>query len=325
MNSTSAIEPQKILMVRIAWMKYYEGRVNIDIPRSGAKYIKTNKNGGELNNFKNYKGKYYAYIPLFGSINIQNLGANINDEFIKGILVVFCATHPVEKGMRIVGWYKNATVYKYAQSNSFSEYYFIESDAKNVTRIDADNRFCNIPDTFGRSASFFFSLHPEKNSTFKKVKSYIQSGGKVDSIRPKKNTSKASLARQVNVEKRIKVEQSAIRLALNYYSERYGRDNVKSVEKDNVGWDLEVNIGSVNLKIEVKGLSGSKMLVELTPNEYKALIEKRQTYFLFIVTNALNKNPDFEIFSYFNRRNELVGHKKTIVKVSKVVGARISI
>ena len=33
---------QRILLVRTAWMKYYEGRAKIDPPMSGAKYIKEN-------------------------------------------------------------------------------------------------------------------------------------------------------------------------------------------------------------------------------------------------------------------------------------------
>ena len=51
---------EKILLCRIAWMKYYEGRAKIDIPRSGAKYIQKNKTGGEINTFKNRKNKVYA-------------------------------------------------------------------------------------------------------------------------------------------------------------------------------------------------------------------------------------------------------------------------
>jgi hypothetical protein len=316
------IDKTKILLVRTAWMKYYEGRANIDIPRSGAKYILHNKIGGEINNFKNRNGKFYGYIPFVSSVNITNLGADVSDESIKGVTVVFCATHPVEKGMRIVGWYNNATVFKNGQSNSYSKWYFIE--AEKAILVDADNRFCNIPNTFGRSASFFFSLHPEKKSTLNKVIAYIESGGKIESIQEKKKNSKTNLARQFDVETRIKVEKSAINIAQKYYSERYGKDNVKSVEKDNVGWDLEINTGSITLKIEVKGLSGSKIAVELTPNEFKALNKKQENYFLFIVTNALSKNPNFEVFARHRKSNVMIGNKKTQLTINKVTGARIN-
>lgn len=62
----------RILLVRTAWMKYYEGTTKTDIPRSGAKYIKENKNGGEIYNFKNRSGKIFGYIPNIIKLNIDN-------------------------------------------------------------------------------------------------------------------------------------------------------------------------------------------------------------------------------------------------------------
>lgn len=314
---------ERILLVRTAWMKYYEGRANIDIPRSGAKYILKNKKGGELNNFKNRAGKFYGYIPFVSSLNIQNLGAKTSDEKISGITVIFCATHPVEKGMRIVGWYENATVYRNRQSNKFNDWYFIEANAKKVTRIDAENRFCNIPNTFGRSAVFYFSLHPEKKETLNKVLNYINSGGALPEIENSQEGNSKS-PRQPDIDKRIKVETAAINLSKKYYSKRYGKSNVKSVEKDNVGWDLEISTGSVILKVEVKGLSGSKMAVELTPNEFKALSKRQETYYLFIVTNSLSSKPDYEIFSCQRKGDILIGNKKTELRINKVISARIN-
>ena len=324
MSVNLKLKPQNIILVRTAWMKYYEGRANIDIPRSGAKYILENKKGGELNNFKNRDGKVFGYIPFVPSVNISNLGASNIDDEIRGITVVFCATHPIEKGMRVIGWYKNATLYRKPKTNKFTNWYFAETEFKNATLIPAEDRFCNIPNTFGRTATFFFSKHPEKNETFIKVASYIESGGKIESTLKKRNNQKGNFARQVDVEKRIQVEKSAIEIAFKYYSERYGIENIKSVEKDNVGWDLEIATGSVILKVEVKGLSGSKMAVELTPNEFKALNKKHENYFLFIVTDALSKKPNFEVFSCVRKSNILIGHKKTELTINRVVGARIN-
>ncbi len=325
-NNTINIEMKspKILLIRTAWMKYYEGRANIDIPRSGAKYILNNKNGGELNNFKNRDGKYYGYIPFVGSVNIDNLGASPTDDKVNGVIVVFCATHPVEKGMRLVGWYKNATVFRNTQTNKHKDWYFVEAEAKNITRIEADNRFCNIPKTFGRSALFYFSLHPEKNKTLSKVLNYIQEGGNLP-VLTKQVKVGSGLSRQPDIEKRIQVEIAAINIAKKYYGDRYGIANVRSVEKDNLGWDLEILAGKTILKVEVKGLSGNKMAVELTPNEFKALNKKLETYFLFIVSEALSKKPNWEVFSCNRKSNILVGSKKTILNINKVISARICI
>ncbi len=324
MATKTKLLPQNILLVRTAWMKYYEGRANIDIPRSGAKYILENKKGGELNNFKNRDGKVFGYIPFVPSCNISNLGANDYDDKIENITVVFCATHPVEKGMRIVGWYNKATVYRHPKTNKFTNWYFAQTEFKNAFLIPAEDRFCNIPNTFGRSATFFFSIHPEKSETFNKVASYIQSGGKIEETFIKKNSQKDNFARQIDIEKRIQVEKSAIDIAFKYYSQRYGIENIKSVEKDNVGWDLEIITGSVILKVEVKGLSGSIMAIELTPNEYKALSRKQENYYLFIVTEALSKKPNYEVFSCSHDTNVMVGNKKTELTITEVISARIN-
>ena len=61
-----------------------------------------------------------------------------------------------------------------------------------------------------------------------------------------------------------------------------------------MGWDIEASgPGRVTLLIEVKGLSGEKVSVELTPNEYKQMTSKRHrdNYVLFVVTNCLGKRP----------------------------------
>ena len=73
--------------------------------------------------------------------------------------------------------------------------------------------------------------------------------------------------------------------------------SVNSVEKDNVGWDLNAVLARRGLKLEVKGLSGNQCVVELTPNEYKSLQSNNDSYRICIVSNAL-KEPRLEIFAY---------------------------
>lgn len=312
----------RILLVRTAWMKYYEGRVNIDPPMSGAKYITENKKGGEIYNFTKRKGKCYGYLPDLKCIKIENLGAKSSDEFIKNVIVVFCATHPVEKGMRIVGWYKNAIVYRNPQDNPNMEWgYHIQTEASNVKLIDFNNRFCNIPNTFGRCAIFYFSNHPEKTNTLNKVLKYINIGGKL--LYPVETKTRNKLPRQIDVNKRIQVEEKAIELATKYYSARYGINNVKSVEKDNIGWDLEIDTGNVILKAEVKGLSGNQLIVELTPNEYKVFDKKLNTYQLFVVTDALSKKPKSQVYTYQRKGNIWIGNDRNELNVREIMSARI--
>jgi hypothetical protein len=317
------IDNKRILLVRTAWMKNYEGRAKNDPPMSGAKYIQENKDGGEVYNFKNRNGKIYGYVPNITNLDIDKLGANPNDEYINNVTVVFCATHPIEKGMRIVGWYKKATVFRQTQENKYTWGNHIEANSINCKRIDFNNRFCNIPNTFGRSAIFYFSNHPEKSSTLDKILNYIDSNGTL--LYPEKSRKGGGSPRQNDVNKRLQVEKNAIELATNYYGERYGFENVKSVEKDNVGWDLEINTGKVILKIEVKGLSGSQLVVELTPNEFIAFNRKLDTYKLFVVTEALSKNKKIDIFTYQRKGNMWIGIDESLLEIKQIRSARITL
>lgn len=314
---------QRILLVRTAWMKNYEGRSKKDLPMSGAKYIQENKDGGEVYNFKNRNGKIYGYVPNISNLDIDKLGANSDDKFIENVTVVFCATHPIEKGMRIVGWYKKATVFRQSQQNKYSVGNHITAENSNCKRIDFDNRFCDIPNTFGRSAIFYFSNHPEKNKTLYKILDYIESNGTL--LYPKKSIKESFSPRQNDINKRIQVEKNAIQLATKYYSDRYGRGNVKTVEKDNVGWDLEINTSKVILKVEVKGLSGSQLIVDLTPNEYLAFKKKRDTYQLFVVTEALTANKKFEIFTYQSKGDIWLGNKNNQLDKKEITSVRLSL
>jgi hypothetical protein len=103
------------------------------------------------------------------------------------------------------------------------------------------------------------------------------------------------LQRQVDVFKRQRVEISAVETTIEYFEKL--NYIVISKEKDNVGWDLEATNNIETLLLEVKGLSGKIVSIELSPNEYQKSSEYKDQYKLCIVTNALVE-PKLEIFSY---------------------------
>jgi hypothetical protein len=63
---------------------------------------------------------------------------------------------------------------------------------------------------------------------------------------------------------RQKVEEAAIVKTTDHFIQCGFK--VSGHEKDNLGWDLEATKDRCHLKLEVKGLSGSDICVELTPN-----------------------------------------------------------
>ena len=112
-----------IVFLNIAYMKYYDGIAEDDEPVNGGKYVNENNDAAESNNFSviTVDGEKYCfgYVQTkSGTINLKTIyGCNAvnDDEYVEGIIVVWCAT-PKNGQRRIVGWYKNATVNKYEEN-----------------------------------------------------------------------------------------------------------------------------------------------------------------------------------------------------------------
>lgn len=119
---------------------------------------------------------------------------------------------------------------------------------------------------------------------------------------------------------RAKIERLAIEAAIKWY-EAKGYD-VNSVEKDNLGWDLEATSPGHTLKVEVKGLSGPRVVVGLTPNEYRSMRRStaRQVYRLFVVVDVLGKLKAEEF--QFNKKAGLwEGERGEPLNIREIVAA----
>ena len=53
---------KKVVFCEIAWMKYYSGVSEDDQPVNGGKYVKENKEVGEIYNFAPYNHQCYGYV-----------------------------------------------------------------------------------------------------------------------------------------------------------------------------------------------------------------------------------------------------------------------
>ncbi|MBL0049668.1 MAG: DUF3883 domain-containing protein [Bacteroidetes bacterium] len=304
---------EKIILCRTAWMKYYEGRANIDIPRSGAKYILKNKTGGEIYNFKNRDGKVFGNFPFISSLSLKNLDKTLNREYLENVTVVFCATHPTERIMRVVGWYRKSRLYETSQSNRYGSYYHAVTNFKNIHLIEEDDRIFKLPKTFGRSSLYYIALHPKKAKLLVALKNYIANNGKIEKVATKSKLIEG-IAFQPDIEKRLLVEQTAVNFAKQFYAKRYGgMKNIKSVESEKKGWDLEVKTDTFKINIEVKGQSGAELNVELTPNEFKAFNKCSQNYHLFVANEVLSNNPIIRVFKYQKKGSIWVANDKSVL------------
>jgi len=143
----------KTVFCNIAWMKNYVGVTEDDKPKNGGSYIKENDYGCECYNFRDYNGKCYGFVMINGQYKAleKYFDVSKDEAFVKDVLVVWVATNE-NKETRVVGWYKNATLYREEQyknsyinpSDEHNRYYHIEALAKDCFLIPEELRIFPI-------------------------------------------------------------------------------------------------------------------------------------------------------------------------------------
>lgn len=116
-----------ILCCRVSWMSQYRSRE--ERPFSFHKYIRAGNTPAEAQNFLPCEdGLFRGYVPVgrdadrkYGKIAIDRLGASKKDDRVDHVLVVFCAPHEQNRGLRIVGFYRNATVLREPKISNHSD------------------------------------------------------------------------------------------------------------------------------------------------------------------------------------------------------------
>ncbi|MDR3367174.1 MAG: DUF3883 domain-containing protein [Prevotellaceae bacterium] len=317
----------QIVFFRVGWMDFYQGLSKTDAIINGGKFVRVKGYGHEIFNFEDFRGNVYGYVQPsgHGTIKIEKLGASKADECISGITVVWIATKPKGRSY-IVGWYRNATVYRREQKapkesrrsyHGDSMGFYASANSADVRLLAKDERVIYIPKGkahMGRSNVWYADNNPD---FIKTVRNYI-----FENKNPfAKSSTKCS---KISAEQRQLVEKNAIKEVMDYY-ENLGYEII-SVEKDNVGWDLNAKNEMTELKLEVKGLSGNLIAAELTPNEYKNLQKNLDSYRLCIVTNALTETPNLKIFSYSEEKGgKWTTENGIILKFEDLVGARVCV
>lgn len=298
----------KLLFCNIGWMENYRGITDTDQIINGGKYIKENQTGGEVYNFQDFEGYYYGYVQPVnnsekvsdGRINIDKLGASSGDSHINGIDVILTAKRPKGRTV-IIGFYKNATVYRDKQINPNSNLvdnqnnpfgYRFKAKKSDVKLLFKDERNITVPRAggihgikggFGQSP-VWFAQNLDDKAFFKSVYDLL------DSNLPKTKAPKDSVLRKI-------VEVRAVEIVIKYFLDM--GYHIENVERENRGWDLEASLNDVKLLLEIKGLSSQSIYAGITPNEYRAMKNNRtnQDYRLCIVSDCMEKQPTLSIFS----------------------------
>jgi Domain of unknown function (DUF3883) len=311
-------------------MKQYRGTLD-DKPRHGGKYIARTGFGHEAINFQPHDGFVYGFVELrHGTININRLDKEAGD-YTEDVLVIWRARS--SSGSVIVGWYKHATVFRKLQppiqGRSFSHdgqvikpQWIIRAKASDVFLIPIHQRLFSVPVTHkGFGSQTFVSYLDSYESEVVDFKSrlilYIEQAEKGIFSAPERGKRG-----NMDQARKLKIERAAIDAVAEYYANR-GYD-VKSVEKENLGYDLHAKKQSETLHVEVKGTSAKKesiVTVNLSPNEYQKCKSHKRRYRICIATNCPDEPEIFEfIWSQTTQawESEITGSSLQLKEVTEV-------
>lgn len=110
----------RVLFAHISWMPEYSGDPGEPLFSTHG-WVVGKGDAHERANFKAIRGRVYGYVPVReklrskipGNINLEKLGADKASTSVSGVTVIWFANNPDRQAEAyIVGWYRNATVYR---------------------------------------------------------------------------------------------------------------------------------------------------------------------------------------------------------------------
>jgi hypothetical protein len=128
---------------------------------------------------------------------------------------------------------------------------------------------------------------------------------------------------QPDPRKRIAVEEAAVQETIRHFTAL--GFTIRDRQSENVGWDLEAVNGSEVILLEVKGLSGPSINVELTPNEYFHMRSHSQNHAICVVVNALAARPSLSVFRLAQETGDWRDDEGRSLSVTECLGARLSL
>jgi hypothetical protein len=294
-----------VLFARIGWMKYYNGPlIGDEKPMGGGKYTKTGL-GHEAFNFHEIGGRLFGFFqPQMQALKIrlERVVPGTHEDVLKGVLVVFVATDPEQGSQRIVGWYRNATIYRNPQSSPPSERdsfpYFLVAEAREAVLLPTHLRTYLVPGGkggFGQANLCYLYEQNGKSKQMKWVPGAIEFVLNYENenllVNPQAEAAPAvvhsveeeierAAGFQPNPEIRKAVELHAMSLAEQEFKNR-GYE-VKDVSQRRP-YDLLCTKADEVKYVEVKGLQSDGLIIVLTPGEVKFIGENKANCVLCVV------------------------------------------
>jgi hypothetical protein len=146
-----------MIFLNIGWMKRYRGLEATDQIRGGGKFVVQTGHGHEVCNFLPCSdGSVYGYVEtargkqLDREIHLENFGG-VRDDTSMITDVIWTATDPDQGARRVVGWYRNATLYRHRQEFDTWPSAKHEEDRIDTYRVRADWQDATLLHPFQRS------------------------------------------------------------------------------------------------------------------------------------------------------------------------------
>lgn len=321
----------KILLARVGFMKFYQGPKPGDEKPIGGGSYNTEEIGHEAYNFLNISGTLYGYFqphmkPPY-EINLSRIEQGYTDDKIDNVLVIWFATNPIDRGQVVIGWYKNATVFRSIQSSNAlplreNYNYNIKARVEDCVLLPISKRKFPVGHDIegekkgnpGQANAFYVlddkgqakDLRTPNNAWITKLTRYVKDydGSKIssreDEIQEDILTAEHSSGGQgfqSDVEARLMIESHAMAICKKYYSdEKYVVEDVSA----NRPYDFIITKNGLSRFVEVKGTQTTGDTIILTKNEVELSRTQGDRMALFIV-------------------HSIVMNKKTVKKGSGVV------
>ena len=276
---------ENVVFARVGWMQSYQASVTGEPgPIGGGKYNLKNL-GWERDNFLfDATGRAYGYFAIGSgtqSIDLFRIGGRSladSAQKISGVLVIFVAPHPIRKdldGPLVVGWYRNATVYRDEQeSTDGKRAYRVEAMATDVTLIPSVDRNTFIPHAkagvpgIGQS-NIYYTREGDGSKRalpwLKRLLAYVaefRTDSGASPIVSAEIQAEQEAGFQSNPRIRKAVEDCAMKVVRSYYS----RFTLKDTSKTH-SYDYSYMDGGIERYIEVKGSQQANPSIILTRNE----------------------------------------------------------
>lgn len=182
-------KPARILFCNITWMEFYDQICfPHETPRFGGSFVKETGTAFESRNFHRYEDGYYGFVETkyrggtaipanANQLHIEKIDQNATGDSVDDVTVVFCA-HSEKLGKTVVvGWYKNATVFRRRKTHSDGHDYNLK--AKDAVLLPEVLRTKVIPRAkeggfgFGQS-NIRYPIGEGADNAVKEVLSYIK-------------------------------------------------------------------------------------------------------------------------------------------------------